>query len=403
MIGEPTKDRKAMNDELTYVLITPYSLHKSRTGGIISRLLVFSNLDLVGARMLTPSDIFVDEFIATFREMDISEDIRKLFIDYIGQNFRKKNKLGISNRTMLLLFKGQNAINTLRKDVIGSISFTPTGDTIRGTYGDFLTDKNNNIIYFEPAALTAADSRSNNRQLEIFAKYADSDGGILENVIKFPRGSSPETTLVILKPDNFIKGSSSPGNMIDIFSKTGLYIVGAKVLRMSVAQAEELYEPLKKIFEEKLKRNVAMHLLKHLKDTFDFTMSPEKYEQLAEILKKENARHEFNKIVEYMSGVKPDGLSGEDKRKSGNASSLALLYQGIDAVKKIRKRLGSTDPSAAEPGTVRSAFGKDLMRNGAHASDSLESAERERKIIDFWENKSDCDIKVIIRDYLKNN
>ena len=392
-----------MKEEITYALITPYSLHKSRTGGIISRLLVFSNLDFIGARMYTPSDAFVDEYIQTYREAEMEEDARKIFIDYIENNFRKKNRLNISNRTMLLLFKGPGAVNKLRKDVIGSITYTPTGDTIRGTYGDFQSDNEGNVIYFEPAALTASDSITNDKQLAILAKYADSDGGILEDVIKFPQGSTPETTLVILKPDNFVRGSSSPGNMIDIFSKTGLFIVGAKTLRMSVAEAEDFYAPLKRIFEEKLKKNVAIYLKEHLKDTFEFDIPAEKYERMAEILKEENARHEFNRIVEYMSGVNPETATLEEKRKPGRAPSLVLLYQGIDAVSKIRERLGSTDPSAAEPGTVRSAFGKDLMRNGAHASDSAESAERERKIIDFRENKTNCDVKIILEKYLESN
>ena len=37
--------------ELSYVLVTPYSLKKSRTGGIIARLLSRSDSDLVGARI----------------------------------------------------------------------------------------------------------------------------------------------------------------------------------------------------------------------------------------------------------------------------------------------------------------------------------------------------------------
>ncbi|MEI6246236.1 MAG: sulfatase-like hydrolase/transferase, partial [Acidobacteriota bacterium] len=38
-------------------------------------------------------------------------------------------------------------------------------------------------------------------------------------------------------------------------------------------------------------------------------------------------------------------------------------------------------PGHTEPGTVRSDFGRDLMRNGAHASDSPENAVRERGIV----------------------
>ena len=44
-----------MAQQLAYVIITPYSLHKSRTGGILSRLITRTGLDLVGARMFAPS------------------------------------------------------------------------------------------------------------------------------------------------------------------------------------------------------------------------------------------------------------------------------------------------------------------------------------------------------------
>ena len=43
-----------MAEELSYVLLTPYSLRKSRTGGIISRLLARTGLELAGGRMFSP-------------------------------------------------------------------------------------------------------------------------------------------------------------------------------------------------------------------------------------------------------------------------------------------------------------------------------------------------------------
>ena len=48
---------------------------------------------------------------------------------------------------------------------------------------------------------------------------------------------------------------------------------------------------------------------------------------------------------------------------------------------KIRKVLGETNPEEAAPGTVRKDFGHNVIKNGAHASDSPLSAEREMKII----------------------
>ena len=51
-----------MSEELAYALITPYSLYKSRTGGIIARLLAYAKLEFVGARMYSLSDAFLDEY-----------------------------------------------------------------------------------------------------------------------------------------------------------------------------------------------------------------------------------------------------------------------------------------------------------------------------------------------------
>jgi len=39
--------------------------------------------------------------------------------------------------------------------------------------------------------------------------------------------------------------------------------------------------------------------------------------------------------------------------------------------------MGSTDPSKAEPGTLRSLFGTNIERNAVHGSDSEDSASFE--------------------------
>src|ERR1700739_1535204 len=51
-----------MSQELAYVIITPYTLHKSRTGGILSRLITRTGLELVGARMFAPSAALVKKY-----------------------------------------------------------------------------------------------------------------------------------------------------------------------------------------------------------------------------------------------------------------------------------------------------------------------------------------------------
>jgi nucleoside diphosphate kinase len=91
----------------------------------------------------------------------------------------------------------------------------------------------------------------------------------------------------------------------------------------------------------------------------------------------------------------------EDKKKAGKVQCLALLYRGENAVAKIRERLGATDPDKAAAATVRSSFGYDLMKNAAHASDSIENAERERHIIGLWGEEEPYVVE-IIREYLRS-
>ena len=93
--------------------------------------------------------------------------------------------------------------------------------------------------------------------------------------------------------------------------------------------------------------------------------------------------------------------TAEDRERPGEERSLALLYQGEDAVEKAREQLGATDPRVARPGTVRSDFGADLMRNGAHASDSPQSAERERRVLGLWKEEGPADVRLLIEAYLR--
>ena len=44
---------------LSYVVITPYTILKSRTGGVIARLLSRLELELIGAQMLHPDEELV--------------------------------------------------------------------------------------------------------------------------------------------------------------------------------------------------------------------------------------------------------------------------------------------------------------------------------------------------------
>ena len=53
---------------------------------------------------------------------------------------------------------------------------------------------------------------------------------------------------------------------------------------------------------------------------------------------------------------------------------IVMALEGEGIVDKVRTLLGPTDSSKAEKGTIRGDFGKDVMVNVVHASDSPENA-----------------------------
>ena len=56
---------------------------------------------------------------------------------------------------------------------------------------------------------------------------------------------------------------------------------------------------------------------------------------------------------------------------------VAMEVDGEDVVSEIRRIMGATNPSDAEPGTIRADLATKLEENVVHGSDSEESAERE--------------------------
>lgn len=377
-----------MTKELGYVLINPYTIRKSRTGGVISRLLSWGRLSLVAARMFSPSEDLVREYaqvITSSHQKDPKEEkILKEIEKYLYKNYLPRTDNGFQPRVMLLLFEGENAIEELKR-VVGHITRVSIGETIRGTYGDYI-EEDGEIKYFEPAVLIGTDKKGVEKELKVWAKYSEQDGGLLEKVISYPCEVQPERTLVLIKPDNFQELSSRAGNIIDRFSQTGLFIVGARVIYMGIEQAEEFYRPIKERLTEKMKRVLIKEIRSALKEKLDFELPQGIEEKVAEELKVAKARYEFNKIITFITGRDPEKTPPEKRKEPGLEKCLALVYEGDRAVSKIRRILGETNPEEAAPGTIRKDFGHDVIKNGAHASDSPESAEREIKIVDFRED-----------------
>jgi nucleoside diphosphate kinase len=377
-----------MSEQLAYVIITPYSLYKSRTGGILSRLITRTGLDLVGARMFAPSEELVKKYSDETISANDPQDrrIQELIYDYILRNLSPDSKTGRRRRVMMLLFKGEDAVRKTRS-VIGNIGPERRGgETIRDTYGDLIIDEENEVKYFEPAVLAAPTPEEAESKLKLWARYSDSDGGIVENVIGYNPGETPQRTLVLIKPENFRFPTGRPGNMIDFFSRTGLFIVGVKVHRMSVAQAVDFYGPVREVLRTKLKDMVGSRCRTALEKELGFKIGPDQERELGEVICPLFGDNQFENIVRFMSGKAPSECAPEELTKPGSEKCIALVYEGVEAVRKIRDILGPTDPSKAPPGSIRREFGQTVMVNAAHASDSAENAQREMKIIKVAEN-----------------
>jgi nucleoside diphosphate kinase len=375
-----------MAEDLSYVLLTPYSLRKSRTGGIISRLLARTGLELVAGRIFAPSP----ELVAAYAEMVAGEPdpkhsgTQELIRDYVRKNFAPDAE-GRPQRVLLLVLRGEDAVARTRAITGHIVSPKPSGETIRDTYGDYIVE-DGRVVYFEPAVLTAPDPASAREHLDLWARFSDSDGGILEDSVVFPAGENVETTLVLIKPDNFRFPNVRPGGVIDTFSRTGLSIVGFQVHHMSVAEAEEFYGPVLDVLMDKMGEPSGKRARLAVEEELGLPLDDSVEAQLAGLLGPVAGRSHWETIVQFMCGTRPSQCTPAARNLPGSEKSVAVVYRGIDAVAKIRAVLGPTDPSKAPPGSIRREFGQTVMVNAAHASDSVENARREITILQLQKN-----------------
>ena len=385
-----------MADELTYVLITPYTIFKSRTGNVVARLLSETGLDLVGARMFAPSRAMAKALASCFPpDRAGKKDARRLLRDYILDHFVLRSGQKRYPRVLLLLLRGPNAVAKISR-VAGEIRPNDLcGGTLRGSYGNYLRDPHGNVLFFEPAVLIPKTKREAARHLKIFARYADSDGGICRNLVAYPRDSKIERTLVMIKPENFTRPSRRPGSILDLLARSGLTLLACKVHHMSLEETEKFYGPNRPILRRIYTKKVAAETRAHLQMFLDFQISGDQAAAIGRMLGPSAGDDQFEKIISFMSGVPAAGASPAQRKKPGPAKLLLLVYEGKDAVARVRTLLGPTNPANAEHGTIRAEFGQSIMVNAAHASDSVKNARREIAIVRPGENN----IRSIIGQY----
>jgi len=138
-----------------------------------------------------------------------------------------------------------------------------------------------------------------------------------------------ERTLVLIKPDAMVKRLA--GNVISELYNLNLKMIGLKLVDVQKELAEQHYK-------------------EHKDKPF------------------------FKKLVRHLKGDFHD-----------NENVIAIVYQGEDAIQKVRSSAGKTHPEEAEFQSIRGKYGRihgktDCFENVIHASDSIESAEKEIKL-----------------------
>ena len=125
-----------------------------------------------------------------------------------------------------------------------------------------------------------------------------------------------ERTLSIVKPDGVQKNVI--GNVYRRFEDAGLRIVAARMMQLTLAQAEGFY---------------AVH----------------------------RERPFFKDLTRYMS----------------SGPILVQVLEGENAVARNRELMGATDPKKADKGTIRADFADSIDANAVHGSDGPDTARKE--------------------------
>jgi nucleoside-diphosphate kinase len=118
-----------------------------------------------------------------------------------------------------------------------------------------------------------------------------------------------------------------------------------------------------------VKRNLIGEIIRRIETKGYVIVDIKKFTPSRELLASHYAEHEgkpfYEPLVEFMA--------------SGDV--VALKVEGNRVIEGFRALAGATDPTVAQPGTIRGDLGRDwglkVQQNLVHGSDSVESATRE--------------------------
>jgi nucleoside-diphosphate kinase len=146
-----------------------------------------------------------------------------------------------------------------------------------------------------------------------------------------------EKTFIMIKPDGIQREIA--GEIISRFERKGLKLLGMKMMKLSREKAEK-------------------HYAEHVGKGF------------------------YDELISFIT----------------SGPVIASVWEGVNAVRIVRKVVGATSPDKAEPGTIRGDFVLCTTFNVVHASDSTETANRE--IILFFDECEIYNYSLKIQDFL---
>ena len=150
--------------------------------------------------------------------------------------------------------------------------------------------------------------------------------------------SNDERTFVMVKPDGVQRGLI--GEIVSRFEQRGLKLVGAKAMQIDQQLAEQ-------------------HYAEHADKPF------------------------FEGLVDFIT----------------SAPAFAMVWEGKDATRQVRRMVGETDPAESPPGTIRGDYGLDLGRNLIHASDHEDPGSNEREIDLFFDDDELLDYEQVTAEW----
>jgi nucleoside-diphosphate kinase len=172
-----------------------------------------------------------------------------------------------------------------------------------------------------------------------------------------------EKTLVIIKHDAVSRGLM--GQIISRFERVGLKMVALEFIQSTLDMGHGHYPTTKEWFQKVGERTLNDYIAKGI--------DPKKQLGTDDALEIGKLVKEWN--VEYLT----------------HGPVLAIVFEGPDAVALVRKLVGNTIPSKADPGTIRGDLGMDSIEmankqkrplyNLIHASGEIAEAEAE---ISLW-------------------